>query len=138
MKTVKYFFVSFLVVMLLCVSVLAIGQVVDPEPALSSKEKIFGFFKDIDGLNIILLIFATFAGGMWGLLRMKLKQLSDFFLELYVSTDESSPGGKKVIYEEREKIVSRLLAILNKSTVTLDAKKIAQFKNEAKCKNRNG
>ena len=49
MKTVKYFFVSFLVVMLLCVSVLAIGQVVDPEPALSLKrKKIFGFFKDID------------------------------------------------------------------------------------------
>ena len=134
MKTAKYFIFSFMVVMLLSISFTVMAQEVVP----TTKEKVFDFMREIDTINIVLLLIATFAGGMWGLLRMKLKQLSDFFLELYVSTDESSPGGKKVISEEREKIVSRLLAILNKSTVTLDAKKIAQFKNEAKCKNRNG
>lgn len=134
MKTAKYFIFSFMAVMLLSISFTVMAQEVVP----TTKEKIFDFMREIDTINIVLLLIATFAGGMWGMLRMKLKQLSDFFLELYVSTDESSPGGKKVISEEREKIVSRLLAILNKSTVTLDAKKIAQFKNEAKCKDRNG
>lgn len=135
MKTAKYFLFSFLMVLLVCLSFSVVAQEVAPA---SGKEKVFTFLKEIDTINVVLLIMATFAGGMWGMLRMKLKQLSDLFLEMYISTDENSPGGKKVISEEREKIICRVMAILNKSTVSIDAKKIAQFKDEADCKERNG
>lgn len=124
MKTVKYFFVSFLVVMLLCVSVLAIGQVVDPEPALSSKEKIFGFFKDIDGLNILLIVLSTFFGGAWWMIRTKLKQVGELFIKVYEYTDESSAGKKKLTQEERADIVARVLAIFAKSTVKINKSKL--------------
>lgn len=126
MKTVKYFFVSFLVVMLLCVSVLAIGQVVDPEPALSSKEKIFGFFKDIDGLNILLIVLSTFFGGAWWMIRTKLKQVGELFIKVYEYTDESSAGKKKLTQEERADIVSRVLAIFARSTVTINKSKLVK------------
>lgn len=126
MKTVKYFFVSFLVVMLLCVSVLAIGQVVDPEPALSSKEKIFGFFKDIDGLNILLIVLSTFFGGAWWMIRTKLKQVGELFIKVYEYTDESSAGKKKLTQEERADIVARVLAIFSRSTVTINKSKLVK------------
>lgn len=126
MKTVKYFFVSFLVVMLLCVSVLAIGQVVDPEPALSSKEKIFGFFKDIDGLNILLIVLSTFFGGAWWMIRTKLKQVGELFIKVYEYTDESSAGKKKLTQEERADIVARVLAIFARSTVTINKSKLVK------------
>lgn len=135
MKAAKYFIFSFLLVALVCLSFTVVAQEVAP---VSGKEKVFTFLKEIDTINIVLLLMATFAGGMWGMLRMKLKQLSDLFLEMYTSTDENSPGGKKVVMAEREKIISRVMAILNKSTVSIDAKKIAQFKDEADCKERNG
>lgn len=126
MKTVKYFFVSFLVVMLLCVSVLAIGQVVDPEPALSSKEKIFGFFKDIDGLNILLIVLSTFFGGAWWMIRTKLKQVGELFIKVYEYTDESSAGKKKLTQDERADIVARVLAIFARSTVTINKSKLVK------------
>lgn len=126
MKTVKYFFVSFLVVMLLCVSVLAIGQVVDPEPALSSKEKIFGFFKDIDGLNILLIVLSTFFGGAWWMIRTKLKQVGELFIKVYEYTDESSAGKKKLTQEERADIVARVLAIFARSTVSINKSKLVK------------
>lgn len=126
MKTVKYFFVSFLVVMLLCVSVLAIGQVVDPEPALSSKEKIFGFFKDIDGLNILLIVLSTFFGGAWWMIRTKLKQVGELFIKVYEYTDESSAGKKKLTQEERADIVGRVLAIFARSTVSINKSKLVK------------
>lgn len=135
MKAAKYFLFSFLLVTLVCLSFTVVAQEVAP---VSGKEKVFTFLKEIDTINIVLLLMATFAGGMWGMLRMKLKQLSDLFLEMYTSTDENSPGGKKVVMAEREKIISRVMAILSKSTVSIDAKKIAQFKDEADCKERNG
>lgn len=135
MKAAKYFLFSFLLVTLVCLSFTVVAQEADP---VSGKEKVFTFLKEIDTINIVLLLMATFAGGMWGMLRMKLKQLSDLFLEMYTSTDENSPGGKKVVMAEREKIISRVMAILSKSTVSIDAKKIAQFKDEADCKKRNG
>lgn len=135
MKAAKYFLFSFLLVALVCLSFTVVAQEVAP---VSGKEKVFTFLKEIDTINIVLLLMATFAGGMWGMLRMKLKQLSDLFLEMYTSTDENSPGGKKVVMAEREKIISRVMAILSKSTVSIDAKKIAQFKDEADCKERNG
>lgn len=135
MKTAKYFLFSFLMVLLVCLSFTVVAQEVAP---VTGKEKVVSFLREIDTINIVLLLMATFAGGMWGMLRMKLKQLSDLFLEMYISTDENSPGGKKVISEEREKIICRVMAILNKSTVSIDAKKIAQFKDEADCKERNG
>lgn len=135
MKAAKYFIFSFLLVALVCLSFTVVAQEVAP---VSGKEKVFTFLKEIDTINIVLLLMATFAGGMWGMLRMKLKQLSDLFLEMYTSTDENSPGGKKVVMAEREKIISRVMAILSKSTVSIDAKKIAQFKDEADCKERNG
>lgn len=126
MKTVKYFFVSFLVVMLLCVSVLAIGQVVDPEPALSSKEKIFGFFKDIDGLNILLIVLSTFFGGAWWMIRTKLKQVGELFIKVYEYTDECSAGKKKLTQEERADIVARVLAIFARSTVSINKRKLVK------------
>lgn len=135
MKAAKYFLFSFLLVALVCLSFTVVAQEV---AQVSGKEKVFTFLKEIDTINIVLLLMATFAGGMWGMLRMKLKQLSDLFLEMYTSTDENSPGGKKVVMAEREKIISRVMAILSKSTVSIDAKKIAQFKDEADCKERNG
>lgn len=135
MKMAKYFLFSFLMVLLVCLSFTVVAQEVAP---VTGKEKVVSFLREIDTINIVLLLMATFAGGMWGMLRMKLKQLSDLFLEMYISTDENSPGGKKVISEEREKIICRVMAILNKSTVSIDAKKIAQFKDEADCKERNG
>jgi hypothetical protein len=126
MKTVKYFFVSFLVVMLLCVSVLAIGQVVDPEPALSSKEKIFGFFKDIDGLNILLIVLSTFFGGAWWMIRTKLKQVGELFIKVYEYTAEESAGKKKLTQEERADIVARVLAIFARSTVSINKSKLVK------------
>ena len=126
MKAAKYFLFSFVMVMLLSISFTVMAQEVVP----TTKEKVFDFMREIDTINIVLLLIATFAGGMWGMLRMKLKQLSDLFLEMYISTDENSPGGKKVVMAEREKIISRVMAILNKSTVSIDTKKIAQFKDE--------
>ena len=126
MKTVKYFFVSFLVVMLLCVSVLAIGQVVDPEPDLTSKEKIFGFFKDIDGLNILLIVLSTFFGGAWWMIRTKLKQVGELFIKVYEYTAEESAGKKKLTQEERADIVARVLAIFARSTVSINKSKLVK------------
>lgn len=126
MKTVKYFFISFLVVMLLCVSVLAIGQVVDPEPALTSKEKIFGFFKDIDGLNILLIVLSTFFGGAWWMIRTKLKQVGELFIKVYEYTAEESAGKKKLTQEERADIVARVLAIFARSTVSINKSKLVK------------
>lgn len=126
MKTVKYFFISFLVVMLLCVSVLAIGQVVDPEPALTSKEKIFGFFKYIDGLNILLIVLSTFFGGAWWMIRTKLKQVGELFIKVYEYTAEESAGKKKLTQEERADIVARVLAIFARSTVSINKSKLVK------------
>lgn len=127
MKGVKYFVFSFILVTLIFLSFSVVAQDITQE---TGKEKVFSFLKEIDTINIILLLIATFAGGMWGMLRMKLKQLSDLFLEMYISTDVNSPGGKKVVSAERDKIICRVMAILNKSTVSIDTKKIAQFKDE--------
>ena len=93
MKTAKYFLFSFLMVLLVCLSFTVVAQEVAP---VTGKEKVVSFLREIDTINIVLLLMATFAGGMWGMLRMKLKQLSDLFLEMYISTDENSPGGKRL------------------------------------------
>lgn len=124
MKNAKYFIWSFCLVMLLVVSMAAVGQVVSPEPETVGKEKLFNFFRDIDGLNIILLIVSTFFGGLWWMIRSKLKQVGELFIKVYEYTDEASDGRKKLTQEERADIVARVLAIFAKSTVTFNKSKL--------------
>lgn len=120
----KYFLWSFCLVMLLMVSMAAVGQVVSPEPEVAGKEKLLNFFKDIDGLNIILMILSTFFGGLWWMIRSKLKQVGELFIKVYEYTDENSAGKKKLTQEERADIVARVLAIFAKSTVSIKRKLI--------------
>lgn len=125
MKSMKYFAWSGLIVILLSISATAIAQAVDPEPTLTAKEKIFGFVKDIDGLNILLMILSTFFGGMWWLVRSKLKQIGELFIKVYEYTDEKSDGRKKLTHDERNDIVSRVLSIFSKtSTVSIDKSRL--------------
>ena len=90
-------------------------QMVKPDPGLSqevkpAKAKIFGFLKDINALNIILIGFGTFAGGLWIRGRTKLKQLADIFQKAYEYTDD-----KKLSEEEREDLLNRFLELLGKT-----------------------
>ena len=124
MKTIKYFLWSFFLVMLLMVSMAAVGQAVSPEPEVAGKEKLLNFFKDIDGLNIILMILSTFFGGLWWMIRYKLKQVGELFIKVYEYTDENSAGKKKLTQEERADIVARVLAIFAKSTVKINKSKL--------------
>lgn len=124
MKPIKYFLWSFFLVMLLMVSMAAVGQVVSPEPEVAGKEKLLNFFKDIDGLNIILMILSTFFGGLWWMIRSKLKQVGELFIKVYEYTDENSAGKKKLTQEERADIVARVLSIFAKSTVKINKSKM--------------
>ena len=124
MKNLKYFLWSFCLVMLLMVSMAAVGQAVSPEPEVAGKEKLLNFFKDIDGLNIILMILSTFFGGLWWMIRSKLKQVGELFIKVYEYTDENSAGKKKLTQEERADIVARVLAIFAKSTVKINKSKL--------------
>ena len=124
MKNAKYFIWSFCLVMLLLISMAAVGQVVSPEPEAAGKDKLFNFFRDIDGLNIILLIVSTFFGGLWWMIRSKLKQVGELFIKVYEYTDENSAGKKKLTQEERADIVARVLAIFAKSTVKINKSKL--------------
>lgn len=110
--------------MLLMVSMAAVGQAVSPEPEVPGKEKLLNFFKDIDGLNIILMILSTFFGGLWWMIRSKLKQVGELFIKVYEYTDENSAGKKKLTQEERADIVARVLAIFAKSTVKINKSKL--------------
>lgn len=120
----KYFLWSFCLVMLLMVSMAAVGQVVSPEPEVAGKEKLLNFFKDIDGLNIILMILSTFFGGLWWMIRSKLKQVGELFIKVYEYTDENSAGKKKLTQEERADIVARVLSIFAKSKVKINKSKL--------------
>ena len=124
MKTIKYFLWSLFLVILLMVSMAAVGQAVSPEPEVAGKEKLLNFFKDIDGLNIILMILSTFFGGLWWMIRYKLKQVGELFIKVYEYTDENSAGKKKLTQEERADIVARILAIFAKSTVKINKSKL--------------
>ena len=123
MKATRYFIISFLAVALLCVSVMAIGQVIDPEP-VSTKDRILDFIQEIDGLNILLIVLSTFFGGLWWMIRSKLKQIGELFIQVYEYTDESSAGRRKLTQEERADIIARVVAIFAKSTVGIDKKKL--------------
>ncbi len=74
-----------------------------------TKSKIFGFLKDINALNIILIGFGTFAGGLWMKGRSKLKQLADLFQKAYDYTDD-----KRLSEEERTDLLNRFLQLLGK------------------------
>jgi len=116
MRTAKYFISTFLLLSLVIVGYTAIAQVTGvPElPDVPVKEKIFGFFKDVDGLNILLLVFATFFGGLWAMGRSKIKQAGELLLKVYEYSDAASAGGKKITQAEREDIINRVLMILGK------------------------
>ena len=124
MKTIKYFLWSFFLVILLMVSMAAFGQAVSPEPELPIKDKLLNFWEDIDGLNIALMLLSTFFGGLWWMIRSKLKQIGELFIKVYEYTDEESAGRKKLTQEERADIVARVLAIFAKSTVSIKRKLI--------------
>lgn len=124
MKTIKYFLWSFFLVILLMVSMAAVGQAVSPEPELPIKDKLLNFWEDIDGLNIALMLLSTFFGGLWWMIRSKLKQIGELFIKVYEYTDEESAGRKKLTQEERADIVARVLAIFAKSTVSIKRKLI--------------
>lgn len=74
-----------------------------------TKNKIFGFLKDINALNIVLIGFGTFAGGLWFKGRTKLKQLADLFQKAYEYTDD-----KRLSEEERIDLLNRFLELLGK------------------------
>ena len=74
-----------------------------------TKNKIFGFLKDINALNIILIGFGTFAGGLWYKGRTKLKQLADLFQKAYEYTDD-----KRLSEEERMDLLNKVLELLGK------------------------
>lgn len=120
----KYFLWSFCLVMLLMVSMAAVGQVVSPGPEAPMKDKLLNFWEDIDGLNIALMLLSTFFGGLWWMIRSKLKQIGELFIKVYEYTDEESAGRKKLTQEERADIVARVLAIFAKSTVSIKRKLI--------------
>jgi len=104
MKKGWYFLVSFLVICLVSISIQAIAQEVVPV-----QNKIFGFLNDVNVLNIALLAFATFAGGMWALGRSKMKQIGELFLKAYEYTDD-----KRLSAEERSDLIRRFFQLLGK------------------------
>lgn len=120
MKKLSYFLISFLIVVLLSGCVHAIAQVAVPgaDIEVPMGKKIFGFLKDINALNIALIAFGTFAGGLWAMGRSKMKQIGEIFLKAYDYTDD-----KKLTAEERNDLIQRFLAIMGKSSIVQDENK---------------
>ena len=80
------------------------------QPTVEKKgSKIFGFLKDINALNIVLIAFGTFASGLWFKGRTKLKQLADIFQKAYEYTDD-----KKLSDDERTDLINRFFEIIGK------------------------
>jgi hypothetical protein len=114
MKILNYFLTSFLVVMLVFITVQAFAQVAAPGAfeTVSGGNKVFGFLKEINALNLALIAFATFAGGMWAMGRSKLKLISDLFLKAYEYTDD-----KRLSAEERSDLIQTFLCIIGRANV---------------------
>lgn len=119
MKNFKYYLASFGVVLLLSISVQAIAQMASPEAvqSIGTKDKIFALLEDINALNIVLVIVATFFGGAWYKGREKIRQVSDLLEKVYEYTDEHSESKRKFSPREMKDIVQRVLAILGKAPV---------------------
>lgn len=84
------------------------------QPTVEKKGgKIFGFLKDINALNIVLIAFGTFASGLWFRSRTKLKQIGELFLKAYEYTDD-----KKLSDEERSDLINRFLELIGKQKVS--------------------
>ena len=75
-----------------------------------AKNKIFGFLKDINALNIALISFGIFGGGLWFRSRQKLRLIGELFLKIYDYTDD-----KKLSEEERIDVLNRFLEIIGRS-----------------------
>ena len=89
------------------------GSETTQQPTVEKKGgKIFGFLKDINALNIALIAFGTFAGGLWFKTRLKLKQIGELFLKAYEYTDD-----KKLSDEERADLINRFLQLFGKKAV---------------------
>lgn len=69
------------------------------------------FFNDnVDIIAIALLIFTTLFGGLWLMLRNKLRQIGELFLKAYEYTDD-----KKLDEDERADLKRRFLEIITRS-----------------------
>jgi len=113
MKKGWYFVFLLILAMVMLVSMQSFAQVVTGgEIDVPMKQKVFGFLKDINALNIALIAFATFAGGMWAMGRNKLKQIGEIFLKAYEYTDD-----KRLSADERQDLIQRFLAIIGRSSV---------------------
>lgn len=91
------------------VSTEASSEITQQPTAEKKGGKIFGFLKDINALNIVLIGFGTFAGGLWFKGRTKLKQLADIFQKAYEYTDD-----KRLSDAERTDLINRFFEILGK------------------------
>jgi hypothetical protein len=68
------------------------------------------FNENLDVIAIVLLLFTTIFGALWGKVRSKVKSIGELFLKAYEYTDD-----KKLDPEEREDLKRRFLEILNKT-----------------------
>lgn len=68
------------------------------------------FNENLDIIAIVLLLFTTIFGALWGKVRSKIKSIGELFLKAYEYTDD-----KKLDPEEREDLKRRFLEILNKT-----------------------
>ena len=95
-------------ILILLIPVITFGQepITQPDPG---KFKLLEFLGDINMLNVILLGFATFAGGLWYMGREKMKQIGELFLAAYEYTDD-----KRLCPEERADLINRFMAIIGK------------------------
>ena len=101
-----------ILIALLFLSVSLFGQevITQPEPA---KFKILEFLGDINMLNVILLAFATFAGGLWYMGREKIRQVGELFMAAYEYTDD-----KRLSPEERADLFNKFMALIGKYVPT--------------------
>lgn len=89
------------------------GQPVSPAIAEPTGiDKVLSFIKEIDGLNIALIAFATIAGGLWAMGRAKLREIGELFLKAYEYTDD-----KRLSKAERQDLMQRFLRIIGRSTI---------------------
>jgi hypothetical protein len=72
-------------------------------------ETIKEFLGEINALNMALIAFTIFAGGIWYKGREKLKQLGELFLAAHEYTDD-----KRLCKEEREDLMRRFFQLIGK------------------------
>lgn len=108
----KKFLTLALVLLAMLLSVTVMAQAVPEEP--TTKVKIFTILRELDVLNIVLMIFGTLFAALYKTGRDKLKMLGEFALKLHEYT-----GDRRLDEKERADILNRITQIIGGNNVII-------------------